>query len=101
MSIEDKINAALPVVEKIAEIALTVAKLLPVTASVANAIEMGIKIEQGLANEVPAVIATYNDMKSAAAGGVAITTTEWAEWQAGVDSAHSVFVAAAAKVEAS
>ena len=94
-----KVLSALPVVEQIAGIALTVAKLFPPTASIANAIEMGIKVEQGIRSEVPEIIQTYNDMKAAAAGGVEVTAVQWAAWDQQIADAHSGFLAAAAAVE--
>lgn len=100
MTMMDKIKAYLPAAEVVANVALNIAKVMPVSANVVNAIELGIKVANGLANEVPVAVRTWEDIQAAAAGGVKVTEDEWTVWQEQVDEAHIAFLAAAAKVEA-
>lgn len=100
-AIGNKILSVLPVVEQIGEVALTIAKIFPATASIANIIEMGIKVEQGVRGEVPEIVQAFTDMQAVAAGGVKATDAEWTAWDSQVAEAHSGYLAAAAKIEAS
>lgn len=99
MTIMDKIKAYLPAAEVVANIALNIAKVMPISASVVNAIELGIKVANGVANEVPIAVQTWQDIQTAAAGGAKVSDDEWTAWQEQVDHAHVAFLAAAAKVE--
>lgn len=101
MSLPDILKKYLPTAQVVAEVALNIAKVMPVSANVVNAIELGIKVANGLASEVPIVLQTYKDIQAAAAGGVKVSDDEWATWQTQVDDAHNAFLAAAAKVAAS
>lgn len=98
-SIGQKITSLLPTLEQIAEVALNVAKVLPVGGNVISAIQLGVQIANGIANEVPVIVQTYDDIKAAIAGGQPITDDQWAAWQTQVDSAHAEFLADIAKVE--
>lgn len=93
--IGSKILSYLPIAE---EVAMTIAKVFPPTAGIANAIEMGIKIANGVANEVPAIVQTYSDIKTAAEGGAAVTDDQWTAWEGQIKQAHNDLQAAAAAV---
>lgn len=101
MSFEDnakKVLAFLPTLEQIATVAATLAKVVPGVGNVVSAIELGVKIANGIANEVPQAVKVWNDVQAAAAGGQAISDAEWAQWQKDINEAHIAFVSAAAKV---
>lgn len=100
MTIEDQINTYLPAAETIADVALNIAKVVPGLSSVEGAIELGIKIANGIANEVPTIVQTWTDIQAAAGGGVAVSTDEWVAWLSQVNDAHAAYIAAAAKIEA-
>lgn len=97
-SIGNKLTALLPSLELIAEVAANIAAILPPTASLVGAIQLGIKVANGVVNEVPLIVQTYDDLKAAVAGGQPISDEQWVEWQAMVDQAHTDFVAAAGEV---
>lgn len=100
MTILDKIQGYLPGAAAIAETALAVFKVMPGTSSVVGAIELGIKIANGVANNIPLVVQTWKDIQAAASGGKPVTEDEWAAWQAQVDEAHVSFAAAKARFDA-
>jgi hypothetical protein len=100
MTILDKIKSYLPAAETVANIAETIAKVMPVSASIVNAIELGIKLTHGIVNAEPMIEQTWRDLQSASAGGVKVSEDEWAAWLAQVNDAHAAYVAAAMKVEA-
>lgn len=105
MSLEDignKIKGFLPAAEQIAEVALTLAKLVPGVGQVASAIELGIKLANGLVNEVPMAVKVWSDAKAALAsgGGQPVTEAEWTQWKVDIDEAHVGFLAAVARANA-
>lgn len=85
--------------EKVGEIALAIAKVIPATAPVANAIELGIKLANGLAHEAPVALQTWNDIQAAAAGGVPVSDDQWTAWETQISDAHNELQAAAAAVK--
>jgi hypothetical protein len=99
MTIADQIKAYLPAAKTIADVALNIAKVIPGLGSAEAAIELGIKVANGIANEVPIVMQTWKDIQDAAAGGVVVSDAEWAAWQAQVDEAHVKFLEAVSRVE--
>jgi hypothetical protein len=99
-SIGDKIKGYLPAAAQIATVAATVAKVIPGIGNVVSAIELGIKIANGVANEIPQAVKVWNDVQAAANGGQPVTEDEWAQWKADIDEAHAGFLAAAARVQA-
>ena len=98
MSLQDTINQGIVIAQKVEEIATAIETVFPPAASIASAIVLGTKIAIGVVNEVPAIVATYDDIKAAIAGGQPITDDQWAAWQTAVDQAHTDFVAAATDV---
>lgn len=99
MSLKDTVNKVvvyLPSVLQIAAVATQIAKVLPGAAQIVAGIELGIKIANGLANEVPQVIKTWESIQAAAAGGQPVSEDEWAGWVAQIEEAHTGFVAAVA-----
>ncbi len=96
----EQITGYLPSAAKIAEVALGIFKVMPGTAGVVSAIELGIKIANGIVNEIPVAVKAWEDIQTAASGGKKVTDEEWAAWEADVTQAHDAFRAALARVEA-
>lgn len=100
MTIEDQINTYLPAAQTIADVALSIARVMPGASSVVGAIELGIKVANGVANEVPVIMQTWNDIQIAAAGGQPVSDADWVAWLSQVNDAHTAYLAAAARIEA-
>lgn len=101
MSFEDTLNKVkgfLPSAQLILEVAKNLAKVIPGVSETVGAIELGVKIANGVANEIPTAIKVWNDVQAAANGGREVTSDEWAEWRAQIQEAHDSFTAAVDKV---
>lgn len=93
-----KIRGYLPAASQIADIADTIAAVIPGVGNVVGIIKLAIKVANGVANEIPQAIKALEALQEVRNGGKKMTTAELDELEASIDEAHNAFVVAANKV---